>query len=107
MYKRQRYDWAWYWLFPLWADVAAMFGTPDPRWAYNELLPHADLLAIGGTGMTAAASIHGVLARLADATGDHALAVEHARRAVARERELGLHGFEPASAALLSRLPGG
>jgi hypothetical protein len=101
-----RYDYAWYWLFPLWAEVAASLGTPDPRWAYDELLPHADRLAIGGTGMVSAGSMHTVLAVLADAIGDGDDAVAHARRAVARERELGLRGFEPRSAAVLVRVQG-
>lgn len=96
-----RLDWAADFVLPMWGQVAARLGTPDPGELYERLLPQADLLTVVGTGSSAWSCGHHVLAELAFRLGRTDLAREHARAAVARHEELGLTSWAEQSRALL------
>jgi hypothetical protein len=63
-------DWSWDHRIADWAEAAALTGSTDAATFYELLSPHADELRVSGTAVVCRGSMHGVLARLAAATGD-------------------------------------
>jgi tetratricopeptide (TPR) repeat protein len=72
------------------AEAVGMIGThPVASWAYEQLLPLAELFVVEGIGAALRGPVHRHLGILAAAGGDTATAVGHFERAVERARGIG------------------
>ncbi|WP_214106296.1 hypothetical protein [Acrocarpospora catenulata] len=76
--------------------MAARLGVPDRAEAYERIAPYAERRVVMGTGIT-----HQVPA---ESMGDRARALDHAERAHALHRKLGLEYWSARSAELLADL---
>ncbi|WP_248963970.1 BTAD domain-containing putative transcriptional regulator [Sphaerisporangium perillae] len=97
-------DWSADFLTVVWGHVGARLGLPDPAEVYDKIAPYADGLVVCGSGIACWGSTHMVLAELADAMGDRALARQHAERAHQTHLRLGLGYWSTVSERLLARL---
>ncbi|WP_214106578.1 AfsR/SARP family transcriptional regulator [Acrocarpospora catenulata] len=94
-------DWSTGFVTAGWGLVAARLGMPDPRAMYDRLAPFADQLVVMGSQVVCWGSVHQVLAELAAALDEPALAREHATQALAVHDRLGLTALtSPATLAL-------
>jgi len=69
--------------------IAAVGGHPVAGWAYEQLLPHAELFVVEGIGAALRGPVQRHLGILAAATGDATAAAAHFDRAVQRARGIG------------------
>jgi DNA-binding CsgD family transcriptional regulator len=83
--------WSWTWMQAIayWAQVAAIVGTPDPAWLYDQLARHAGELAIVGVAADCGGAVDSLLAGLALRIGRLDKATEHAQAGLAMDTRVG------------------
>jgi len=94
------------WMQPVayWAQVAAVGGTPDPCWLYDQLAPYAGELAIVGMLGDCGGAVDSLLAGLALRLGRLDEAAEHARAGLALETRVGAQMWINRTEGLINRI---